>query len=133
MLMTLCWQQRVTNRWQKSRKLLPRGCEVKDMGDLYHFLGVKVMQNTQTGEVWIGQEAYAQRVLQNFGMENAKPIDTPVDSSSKLVKMGEDCASADQVQFQLAVGSLLYLSIMTRPDITYAVANVAKFCANPSK
>ena len=120
-------------RMAEVKKGLAEGFEVKDMGELHHFLGVKVIQNPQMGEVWIGQEAYAQRVLQKFGMENAKPIHTPVDASSRLVKMTEDCENVDQVQFQSAVGSLLYLSIMTRPDITYAVSNVAKFCASPSK
>ena len=53
--------------------------------------------------------------------------------SAKLVKMTEDCESVDQAQFQSAVGSLSYLSIMTTPDIAYGVGNVAKFYANPSK
>ena len=48
--------------------------------------------------------------------------------------MTEDCDSVNQVQFQSAVGSLLYPSIMvTRPDIPYAVSNMAKFCGSPSK
>ena len=38
-----------------------RMVEVKDMGELHHFLGVKEIQNPQTGEVRIGQEAYAKR------------------------------------------------------------------------
>ena len=109
------------------------GFKVKNMEELHHFMGGKVIQNPQTGEVWISQEAYAQSVLQKFGMENAKPIHTPVDASLKLMKMTEDCENVDQVQFQLAVGSLLYLSIMTRPDIMYAVKSAAKFCASPSK
>ena len=120
-------------RMAEVKKGLAEGFKVKDIGELHHFLGVKVIQNPQTGEVWIGQEAYAQRVLQKFGMENAKPLHTPVDASLKLVKTTEDCENVDQVQFISAVGSLLYLSIMTRPDITYAVSNVAKFCASPSK
>ena len=81
----------------------------------------------------MGQEAYAQSVLQKFGMENGKPIHTPVGASLKLVKMTKDCENVGQVQFQLAVGSLLFLSIMTRPDITYAASNLVKFCAGPSK
>ncbi len=66
-------------------------------------------------------------------MENAKPVNTPVDASMKLVKMTEDLDSVDQGMYQSAVGSLLYLSIGMRPDITYAVSNVAKFCAKPNK
>ena len=72
-------------------------------------------------------------VLQKFEMENVKPIHTSVDATLKLVKMTKDCENVDKVQFQLAVGSLLYLSIMTRPDITYAASNLAKFSASPSK
>ena len=62
-------------------------------------------------------------------MENAKKIRTPVDSSTKLVKGGDKDVCVDQQLYQSAVGCLLYLSIATRPDITYAVSNVAKFCA----
>ena len=34
--------------------------------------------------------------------------------------------------YQSAVGSLLYLSTKTRPDIADAVGNVARFCSKPS-
>ncbi len=36
-------------------------------------------------------------------------------------------------EYQSAVGSLLFLSSATRPDVTFAVNNVAKFLANPTK
>ena len=65
--------------------------------------GNKVIQNPQTGDVWISQEAYARKGLQKFGMENAKPIDIRVDASSKLVKTTQGCEGVDQSQFQSAV------------------------------
>ena len=60
-------------------------------------------------------------------------MSTPVDASSKLVKTGEDEETVDQVKYQSAVASLLYLVMWTRSDITCAVSNAAKFCSNPSK
>ena len=45
---------------------------------------------------------------------------------------GED-TYMDQPLYHSAVGSLLCLSTVTRPDITYAVSNVAKFGAKPTK
>ena len=102
------------------------------MGELKNFLGVAVNQEKNPDSIWIGQPAYTQRVLNKFGMDQAKPVLTPVDASAKLVKTGEDEERGDQVKYQSAVGSLLYLSMWTRPDITYAVSNAAKFCSNPS-
>ena len=107
--------------------------QVRDMGELHYFLGVKVVQDKDTGNIWIGQDSYTESILRRFGMENCKAIRTPVDASTKLVKAIDNDTEIDQKLFQSAVGSLLYLSFATRPDITFAVNNVAKFCAKPNK
>ena len=65
-------------------------------------------------------------------MENCKAICIPVDPSTKLIKLMkavDNDVDIDQKLYQSAVGSLLYLSLATRPDITLAVNNVTKFCA----
>ena len=66
-------------------------------------------------------------------MENSKPVRTPVDTGMKLVKVTDDEECVDQKLYQSAVGSRLYLSVGTRPDITYAVSNAAKFSAKLTK
>jgi hypothetical protein len=38
-----------------------------------------------------------------------------------------------KVPYREAVGCLLYISITCRPDISYAVSQVAKFCQNPGR
>ena len=128
-LLAGCSNERLT----AVKQALSRKFQVKDMGELHYFLGVKVVQDHRTGSVWIGQESYAETILRRFGMEDAKTVRTPVDASTKLVKGGDDDTCVDQPLYQSAVGSLLYLSIATRPDITYAVSNAAKFCAKPTR
>ena len=44
------------------------------MGELNHFLGVKVVQDHSAGSVWIGQQSYTENILRKFGMEDAKKI-----------------------------------------------------------
>ena len=77
--------------------------------------------------------AYVESILKKFGMNNSKPVSTPIDPSTKLTKATDDEQSIDQQLYQSAIGSLLHLSGGTRPDITFAVSNLAKFSAKPSK
>ena len=65
-------------------------------------------------------------------MSDAKPVATPVDTTIKLTEADDNDETVDKGLYQSAVGSLFYLSMWTRPDIAYAVGNVAKFCSNPS-
>lgn len=120
-------------RMTQVKEALAKQFKMKDMGELHHFLGVKIIQQPEAGRVWIGQPAYTRSVLEKFGMENSKPINTPVDVSMKLVKATDDSEKVDQAEYQSAVGSLLYLSTRTRADIAYAVGSVARFCAEPTK
>ena len=57
----------------------------------------------------------------------------PVNTDLKLIKAREKDELCDKTMFRSAVESLQYLSTMTRPDIAYAVSNVAKFCTKPTK
>ena len=103
------------------------------MGKLSYFLGVRVIQNEEDGSIWMGQPLYTDNVLRKFKMDQAKPIKTPVNISEKLVQADEESDIVDPGLYQSAVGSLLYLSTRTRPDIAFAVSNVAKFCSKPTK
>ena len=42
--------------------------DVKDLGELHEFLGVKVIQQQEKGTVWIGQSGFTKSILQKYGM-----------------------------------------------------------------
>ena len=65
-------------------------------------------------------------------MESCKPVATPVEVGVKLTKGTDDSEYVDEAHYQSAVGSLLYLSMKTRPDITFAVSLAARFCSKPT-
>ena len=120
-------------RMTEVKQALSSQFEVKDLGELHYLLGITVKQYHVNQSIWIGQPAYTTSILEKFGMKDAKSIATPVNTGLKLTRATEEDDFADERLYQLIVGSLQYLSTMTRPDITYAVSTVAKFCSKPTK
>jgi len=103
------------------------------VGKLYHFLGMKILQDENSENIWIGQPAYISKILHKFGMQDCKPVSTPADPGAKLMKSSKSEDSLDLQRYQSAIGALLYLSVSTRPDIAYSVSTLAKFSSNPCK
>lgn len=71
-------------------------------------------------------------LLKKFGMWDCMPVSTPVIVRSKLVIATDRDECIDQQLYQSAIRSLMYLSVSTRPDITYAVGNLARFSSKPT-
>ncbi|KAK3894704.1 hypothetical protein Pcinc_001550 [Petrolisthes cinctipes] len=117
---------------RKVKDSLASQFKLKDLSELQYFLGVKVVQNTVKGQIWIGQPLYIENILKKFGMEDSKPVETPVDPNQKVCKVTDECTIFDKEQYQSAVGSLLYLSVKTRPDIAYAVNSVTRYSTKPT-
>jgi hypothetical protein len=70
-------------------------------------------------------------MIKRFGMEDCKPVITPMQTSCKLSK-DDDSKSTDQSQYRSMIGILLYV-IASRPDVMQAVGQVAQFQAAPNE
>ena len=121
---------RSTEYIQKIKNDLNARYKMKDLGKLNHFLGVNVTQNERV--ISLDQSYYTEFILKKFGFNESKPVITPTDASVPLSKSTDDDKMFDAVTYQSSVGSLLYLSTKTRPDIAYAVSNVSKYCSKPT-
>jgi hypothetical protein len=76
------------------------------MGELKYFLGFQIKQ-LQEG-TFICQTKYSQDILKKFGINNAKPIKTPMGTNGHLdLDMGGK--SVEQKVYRSMIGSLLYL------------------------
>ena len=106
--------------------------EMKDLGELQYFLGMRVMRNRENRMLGIDQSTYIGSILARFKLEGCKGALMPMTQGVKLEKLGLDDVREDQVIYQREIGSLMYAMLATRPDIAFAVSQLSQFSSNPS-
>lgn len=93
------------------------------------FLGMEITQNSIG--INLTQTAYAKQILKKYNMEDCKHVTTPCkkdeDSQDTIEKQ------ENKFPYREAVGSLLYLSTKTRPDLAYAVGMASRNMENPDR
>jgi hypothetical protein len=90
------------------------------------WLGMKVDHDIEAGTLKISHEQYIKDALEQFRMTDCKPLSTPAEPNSKLIKTPEGESDPESLKFPYreAVGKLLWLARSSRPDILYAVNQV---------
>src|SRR6516165_7589582 len=101
--------------------------QTKDLGLLRYFLGIEVAQSSS--RIALSQRKYALDILEETGMLDCRPIDSPMDPNIKLLP-GQGEPLADPGRYRRLVGKLNYLTI-TRPDISFSVSVVSQFLQSP--
>ena len=122
----------------KLKKELTREFQIKDLGTLHYCLGIEFQQDPSTKAVIMHQRRYIEKILADYGMDESKPISTPLDGNSKLTKQmmpssEEEIIQMKKVPYQSLIGTLMYLSVSTRPDISYTISVLSQFNINPGK
>ncbi|PNY09233.1 retrovirus-related Pol polyprotein from transposon TNT 1-94 [Trifolium pratense] len=96
--------------------------QTKDLGGpLHYFLEIEVAQS-KSG-IAISQRKYALDILEETGLTDCKPVDTPMDPNVKLLPNQGEPYSVPSRYWKL-VGKLNYLT-MTRPDISFPVGDAS--------
>lgn len=95
---------------------------IKDLGEVKHMLGIKV--DRTSSELKLNQKTYIEKLLERFGMSVCKVAKTPLDVGLKF----SDSANHDStLPYQELIGSLMYLSVTSRPDISYAASFLSQY------
>jgi len=113
-------------------KALGYDLTLEDEGDVFGFLGIDFKRVGQNIE--LTQRGLIEKVIKYLGMSpsSINPKSTPAATSP----LGSDKHGApfnESWSYPAAVGMLLYLSSNTRPDIQFAVHQVARFSHSPKQ
>ena len=104
--------------------------KMKDMGEAKFILGIEIERDREKRTMIMHQNAYATKKIAEFGMELLGNASTPLEVGLKL-DTEESALLGEGNQYRQAVGSLIYLSNCTRPDLAFTVGVLSRYLCSP--
>jgi hypothetical protein len=95
-----------------------------------HFLGMELTRDWATRTLKLTQKKLTGELVERYGVTSARARSVPLGPGIKLTKEGE-ILDTEQFPYSECVGSLLYLSVCTRPDIAQAIGALSRYVAAP--
>ena len=98
-------------------------------GNLEWFLSVRYMFDVSSGAVSCNQEAYIDRLLRKYGLENCNSTKLPMNPGTDLALLPLP-AVPDKIcvlAYSALIGELLFIAINTAPQISYAVSCLTRY------
>ena len=107
--------------------------DVRDLGEAKYFLGMSLDRNRAEHTLKMSQHRLASELVDKYGLKEAKTKSIPMSPSIRITQTQEDKILDKEVyRYSELVGSLLYLSVCTRPDTAQVVGVLARHMATPS-
>ena len=105
--------------------------KMKDLGVLSWFLGMEF--KCSEGAIEMSQRQYIEKLLVRFGMAECKPKVTPTVLGVDKVVDTESPELKDPTLCRVIVGSLIYVTMGTRPDLCYIVTKLSQNMLKPTE
>jgi hypothetical protein len=104
-------------------KEISREFEMSMFGEIKLLVGLQIQQKKY--DIYITQYKYIKEILKKFGMEDSRPVGTPM-STRHIFSKNYYSKEVDQTTYRSMIGKLQYV-VHTWPDIALAVGMVARF------
>ena len=86
---------------------------MEDLGPAQKILGMEITRDRQKGELYLSQRSYIKKVIDRFGIKDAKPVSTPMAHYFKLTSSQSPTTDEEEefmakVPYASGVGSVMY-------------------------
>ena len=118
--------------------VLSKRLHIVDLGPCAKFLNILILRDRPNHRLWLSSHVYVAELLTEWNMSTSLPASTPFPSSlpdpiSAPPNSLPAISDADLLpHYQRLVGCLLYLAIMTCPDLSYYAMWLGQFNASPT-
>ena len=106
--------------------------DMKDLGPTSSYLGIQITKDHKSRSTWIDQQAYIDNAIKRFRLQDANNTKTPLSATLHLEKNKGTATTETKTLFQQMIRTLIYATISTRPDITFAATSLSWYNSNPS-
>ncbi|GKD10587.1 hypothetical protein Tco_1190272, partial [Tanacetum coccineum] len=117
---------------------------MKDLGEAAFILGIKIYRDRSRRLIGLSQNAYLDKILKRYRMDNSKRGSIPMQVDIHLNKSQCATTSAEMKHMQnvpyasavgsiLAVGSIMYAVRCTRPDVAFTQNITSRFQQMPGE
>jgi hypothetical protein len=122
------------------RNLLKAKWEITELGEPKYALGIAISHDRTSRTISLSQTAKINQLLKEYGQQDACSVDTPMVAGLQLCRPdmstpppAEIAKWALDTPYWSLVGSLMYLAVVTWPDISYAIGRLSSFidCYRP--
>ena len=120
------------------RKSIAKEFKVSSMGGFDVYLGIKIERDFDGQKIFISQTSYIEQMAHKFQVVSDSVTRTPfeqnfyVDIDAELSAMTEfDKDFVSNFPYRQIVGCLLFVTICTRFDISYAISYLSRYLNNP--
>ena len=108
--------------------------ELRDLGPLNHYLGMKITRDRENKTMYISQETYIHKILAQYNMTDCKEASSPMQPNG--VHLQPYTGPIDEnlhLEYQSIIGALGYAANTTRADIAFPTHKLCQFSNNPSQ
>ncbi len=127
---SVLYHRNFTAEYDEFRTGLMQAYELKDLGDLKWFLGIRIIRDRQLRKLWLCQDSYIDKLVDTFNISTTNPATTPM--LTHVLEPFDGQATVQEIHaYQQRVGSLNYSAVITRPDISFAAGKLARYNTNP--
>lgn len=111
-------------RLSELKTALTHEFEMKDLGQVANFMGLRIRIDRDRQELYIDQSKYALSILEKFGMDQCHPKFIPMEPKLQLERSENSDSDAP---YRELLGSLMYLMLGTRPDLCFAISKLSRY------
>ena len=120
------------------KKQLNTAFDMTNLGSASKILGMTIERDKHRKTLKITQKTYLEKLVDKFGMKDAKLTRIPLAGHFKLLVnlkpvKEEERRYMERVPYSSAVGSIMFSMETSRPDLSYAISVLSRFMSDPKK